>query len=234
LSAHLSKAHELLGVKPGVSNRELKAAHRDLAKVWHPDRFLHDSRLQAKAQEKLKEINAAYELLSSGKTSRVAPTEYTKPVKTRRPRGNWMLLPVATFVFIGVFAIAITVLLRHRAPAVVEPQMQTDAQPDLNADQQRSSPPAIARKPAREDVPPPESSTTQIIATQPTPALATVTVAIDPKSGLLARPDCPVRSRMTYPRGNEPSDYCNIVHTPPRKESKIKSIARGVTAAWNK
>jgi curved DNA-binding protein CbpA len=66
------KAYELLGVKPGVSNRELKAAHRDLAKVWHPDRFLHDPRLQEKAQEKLKEINEAYELLISGKTPRPA------------------------------------------------------------------------------------------------------------------------------------------------------------------
>jgi COMPASS component SWD3 len=55
------KAYEVLGVKPGVSNRDLKAAHRDLAKVWHPDRFLHDPRLQEKAQEKLKEINEAYE-----------------------------------------------------------------------------------------------------------------------------------------------------------------------------
>jgi DnaJ-like protein len=229
LSADLSKAYELLGVKPGVSNRDLKAAHRDLAKVWHPDRFLHDARLQAKAQEKLKEINAAYELLSSGKTPRVARTDYTPPVKTRRRRGNSMLLPVATFVFIGVFAITITVLLRHRAPAVAEPKIQTDMQTDSNADQQRSSTAGIARKPAREDQKPPENSTTEVVTTQPTPALATVTVAIDPESGLLARPDCPVRSRMTYPRGNEPSSYCNIVHTPPRKDSKIKSIAKGVT-----
>ena len=65
----MSKAYELLGVKPGVSIRELKAAHRDLAKVWHPDRFQHDPRLQEKAQEKLKEINEAYDLLSSGKSA---------------------------------------------------------------------------------------------------------------------------------------------------------------------
>ena len=68
MNTELSKAYELLGVKPGVSSRELKAAHRDLAKVWHPDRFLHDPRLQEKAQEKLKEINEAYDLLISGKS----------------------------------------------------------------------------------------------------------------------------------------------------------------------
>jgi curved DNA-binding protein CbpA len=73
LITDLSKAYELLGVKPGISSGELKAAHRDLAKVWHPDRFVHDPRLQEKAQEKLKEINEAYELLLSGKTPRAAP-----------------------------------------------------------------------------------------------------------------------------------------------------------------
>src|SRR5678816_3270474 len=80
LITDLSKAYELLGVKPGVSSRELKAAHRDLAKVWHPDRFLHDPRLQEKAQEKLKEINEAYELLSMGPRpapSRPAQTVYS-------------------------------------------------------------------------------------------------------------------------------------------------------------
>jgi len=88
LHPDLSKAFDLLEVKPGVSNRELKAAHRDLAKVWHPDRFLHDARLQEKAQEKLKEINKAYELLISGKVpnatpSRSAETVYSQPQRRR-------------------------------------------------------------------------------------------------------------------------------------------------------
>ena len=63
-----SDPYELLGVRPGVSRQELKVAYRDLTKVWHPDRFAHDPRLQEKAQEKLKEINDAYEQLISGKT----------------------------------------------------------------------------------------------------------------------------------------------------------------------
>ncbi len=84
----LSKAYDLLGVKPGVSNRELKAAHRDLAKVWHPDRFLHDPRLQEKAQEKLKETNEAYELLISGKVPKASSSAETHhPVTRRRASG---------------------------------------------------------------------------------------------------------------------------------------------------
>ena len=64
VSAELSKCYELLGVNPGVSAQELKTAHRDMAKVWHPDRFSHDPRLQQKAQEKLKQINEAYDQLT--------------------------------------------------------------------------------------------------------------------------------------------------------------------------
>jgi hypothetical protein len=62
-------------------------------------------------------------------------------------------------------------------------------------------------------------------------ALATVTVTIDPESGLLAKQDCPVRSRMTYPTGSQPTGYCNLNHTPPPKESKIKSLAKSVGRA---
>ena len=35
----------VLGLAPGASAQEIKAAYRDLAKVWHPDRFAHDPRL---------------------------------------------------------------------------------------------------------------------------------------------------------------------------------------------
>ncbi len=53
--------YELLGLKPGASEEEIKQAYRDLARVWHPDRFARDSRLQKKAEEKMKEINEAYQ-----------------------------------------------------------------------------------------------------------------------------------------------------------------------------
>ena len=56
---------EVLGVSPGDSREKVKEAYRDLAKVWHPDRFLGDERLAEKAQEKLKEINDAYHRLDA-------------------------------------------------------------------------------------------------------------------------------------------------------------------------
>ena len=61
----IEKYYKVLGIEPGASLREIKEAYRDLASVWHPDRFTNNSRLQGKAQEKLKEINLAYEYLRS-------------------------------------------------------------------------------------------------------------------------------------------------------------------------
>jgi curved DNA-binding protein CbpA len=54
-----------LDLEPGASAEEIKRAYRELVKVWHPDRFAYDSRLQKKAEEKLKKINGAYEQLQS-------------------------------------------------------------------------------------------------------------------------------------------------------------------------
>lgn len=53
----------ILDLKPGDSIEQVKQAHRDLAFVWHPDRYTHSPRLLEKAQEKLKIINEAHEQL---------------------------------------------------------------------------------------------------------------------------------------------------------------------------
>ncbi|MGA2318756.1 MAG: J domain-containing protein [Thermodesulfobacteriota bacterium] len=61
----ISRCIEILGLKPGASQEEVNQAYRDLANVWHPDRFAGNPRLQKKAEEKIKEINAAYENIKS-------------------------------------------------------------------------------------------------------------------------------------------------------------------------
>ncbi|MBD2360213.1 DnaJ domain-containing protein [Anabaena minutissima FACHB-250] len=57
-------AYEILGLKPGVSQVEIKRAYRQLVKIWHPDRFIHPQQKQ-QAEAKIKQINAAYNLLKS-------------------------------------------------------------------------------------------------------------------------------------------------------------------------
>ena len=231
-----SKAYELLGVKPGVSPRELKAAHRDLAKVWHPDRFVHDPRLQEKAQEKLKEINEAYELLSLG--PKAMPPRSTQTVtnhhEARAPRRRssslqWAMVPLLVCVI--VFAVT-TKVLQQRSRALSQPEVEQEAnEPQESASQAaRDSRPRTSPKTIQADTVS-EVVSSEATSSQPTPAVATVTVMIDPASGLLAKPDCPVRSRMSYPSGSEPNGYCNLNHAPPPKDSKIKSIAKSVGRA---
>ena len=57
--------YEILGIKPGASQDEIKSAYRKLVKQYHPDQF-KDNPLQDLAQQKLAEINEAYKILSSG------------------------------------------------------------------------------------------------------------------------------------------------------------------------
>jgi uncharacterized protein YjbI with pentapeptide repeats len=59
----LGRCYFLLGLDPGANPDQIKEAWRDLVQVWHPDRFGGNERLQQKAQEKLKQINQAYEKL---------------------------------------------------------------------------------------------------------------------------------------------------------------------------
>jgi hypothetical protein len=54
-----------LGLKHGASPVEIRETYRDLVKVWHPDRFSNDGKLRSKAEEKLKEVNAAFQHLTS-------------------------------------------------------------------------------------------------------------------------------------------------------------------------
>ena len=64
-SGKINRCIEMLGLKAGASQEEVTQAYRDLANVWHPDRFVGNPRLQKKAEEKTKEINAAYEYIKS-------------------------------------------------------------------------------------------------------------------------------------------------------------------------
>ena len=58
------KYYKILEIDRSASLEEAKQAYRDLIAVWHPDRYTHNSRLQKKALEKIKTVNAAFEIVS--------------------------------------------------------------------------------------------------------------------------------------------------------------------------
>ena len=55
--------YEVLGVPHGASEEEIKKAYRELARKYHPDNYTNNP-LADLAQEKMKEINEAYDTLT--------------------------------------------------------------------------------------------------------------------------------------------------------------------------
>ncbi len=56
--------YQILGVSKDASEKEIKAAYRKLALKWHPDKHPDN---KAEAEERFKEINEAYQVLSDPK-----------------------------------------------------------------------------------------------------------------------------------------------------------------------
>lgn len=253
MNYELDKYYEVLGLSTGASAEELKVAYRDLAKVWHPDRFVHDPRLQAKAQEKLKAINEAYNQFQSRKAKpqaqyysrthcdRHAATPTATAMVQRRP---WRLILAPVLIFASVLLVPSGSFVR---PGEQEYKSQIPAieQASAPADQERpqtaigvnsaagllQGKDPIAAKSQREESG--SSSPNQMNAALARP-MPTVTVVIDPSTGMIARRACPMKTTMTYPSGNEPHQYCALhpeattapVDSNAPKDSRLKSAAK--------
>ena len=56
--------YETLGITRDATERRVKASYRTLVKTYHPDRFCEGSKAHAEAEKRIREINAAYAVLS--------------------------------------------------------------------------------------------------------------------------------------------------------------------------
>lgn len=247
--------YELLGVAPGASAKELKEAYRDLAKVWHPDRFSHDPRLQQKAQEKLKEINEAYERLSARKARRpMRPDPAPDQPRAHKPAAanGGLKLPRLVLMTAGLFCVALLAALSsfvlprgaRPSPDRTPPAAAMEAPPPDKGQQRERVPRTAAGQPARgkERVERPTNAEAKTVAepdsgpnVQQLRPVPTVTVKIDSLTGMLATQDCPNASAMTCPAGDEPRQYCTAHHrtkvqpeTPRPGGSRLKSVGKAL------
>ena len=65
----MTDPYEVLNISSSASDEEVKKAYRDLARKYHPDNY-HDNPLADLAQEKMKEINAAYHAIQQERGTR--------------------------------------------------------------------------------------------------------------------------------------------------------------------
>jgi DnaJ-class molecular chaperone len=83
----IQRCFEILELGPDAGVDDAKQAYRDLVNIWHPDRFSSNPRLQKKSEERLKDINIAYETISPVLSSRksTSPASEHQAKSERKP-----------------------------------------------------------------------------------------------------------------------------------------------------
>ena len=84
--------YAVLGVRPGAPDQEVAAAYREAAKRWHPDRAGTDG------EERMAEINAAYDLVRAAAQHEVTggppPATTDAAAGGAGTRGDWLIAPL--------------------------------------------------------------------------------------------------------------------------------------------
>jgi len=61
----IRRSFEILELQRGATLDDARQAYKDIVNVWHPDRFTANPRLKHKAEQKMKEVNLAYETVKA-------------------------------------------------------------------------------------------------------------------------------------------------------------------------
>ena len=94
----IRQCYKILDLSPGATAAEIRRQHRDLASVWHPDRFGDNPRLRQKAERKLARINAAFDAVMDhvaaggdgcGFGTDDGPADAGSDDRFRPPPGGW-------------------------------------------------------------------------------------------------------------------------------------------------
>ncbi len=127
----MSRPYEILGVSPNASPQDVKDAYHELIKVWHPDRFAHDAKLQMKAQQKLQEINHAFDELSKPLVAPIHTSFDQASEPDLRPRNPWPIILILLVIGGAVAYFGIQSVLSQRT---ISPDLFTQESRALSED----------------------------------------------------------------------------------------------------
>ena len=110
----MTDPYKVLGVSPSASDDEIKEAYRNLAKKYHPDQYA-ESPLKELADEKMKEINEAYDQITAqrkggGNPGGAGGRGYTGGYNNVNANGSSEFRDVRTFIMSGRIADAEQIL----------------------------------------------------------------------------------------------------------------------------
>jgi curved DNA-binding protein CbpA len=90
----LRDCYRVLEVGEGASAEEIRGAYMLLVNVWHPDRFAHEPRLQARASERIQSINHAFARIRTAplRAPREAPARPSRSAAEWMDMGYWLAL----------------------------------------------------------------------------------------------------------------------------------------------
>ncbi len=75
----MNNPYQTLGIREGATSDEIQKAYHDLARKYHPDNFQDDT-MKELAEEKMKEINEAYDFLTR---QHYSSSEYSESIYTQ-------------------------------------------------------------------------------------------------------------------------------------------------------
>ena len=106
----MTDPYKVLGVSPSASDEEIKEAYRKLAKKYHPDQYA-DSPLKDLADEKMKEINEAYDtIVAQRKNGNRGGRAYGGGYNNVGPNGGSGFNDVRSYIMAGRIADAEQIL----------------------------------------------------------------------------------------------------------------------------
>ncbi len=79
---NIQKSYEILELDQNASLDEAERAYKTLVKFYHPDRFVDDPPQKQKAEEKLKEVNFAYDMVRTVLNTKQETEQHHVQIKT--------------------------------------------------------------------------------------------------------------------------------------------------------